>query len=344
MHSSSPLRSQIAAVTRLCVVMVAAALTGCHGVMSTLDPASHESGMIASTTWWLVGASTVIYAVVCAAMVAATSRHRDRSTSSVDLSAASERMIVWYGAIIPGAILVALFVLTLTAMHRYPATISRRAVTYHVTAHQWWWDVAWVDALSGRAMHSANEIHVPVGTPVRISLTTDDVIHTFWVPQLQGKIDLIPGDTNEIRFTALRAGVYRGQCAEFCGAQHAHMAFVVVAEPVDSFAQWMASEEAPAAEPYDSATRRAQQLVVSGPCGICHTIRGTTASGTIGPDLTHIGSRLTLAAGELPNNVGTMEAWITNAQSLKPGVAMPSMRLFTGDQLRAVAAYLEGLR
>jgi cytochrome c oxidase subunit 2 len=312
--------------------------------MSALDPASHESGMIASITWWLVGASAVIYAVVCAAMVAAISRHRDRSASSVDLSAPSERMIVWYGAIIPGVVLVALFVLTLTAMHRYPATISRRAVTYHVTAHQWWWDVSWIDASSGRAMHSANEIHVPVGAPVRIILTTDDVIHTFWVPQLQGKIDLIPGDTTEIRFTALHSGAYRGQCAEFCGVQHAHMAFVVVAEPADSFANWIASEEAPAAMPSDSARLVAQQLVVNGPCATCHTIRGTSASGAIGPDLTHIGSRRMLAAGELPNNIGTMEAWIANAQSLKPGVAMPSMRVFSGGQLRAVAAYLEGLR
>ncbi|HEY3933953.1 MAG TPA: cytochrome c oxidase subunit II [Gemmatimonadales bacterium] len=308
------------------------------------DPASHESAMITAITWKLIVVSAVIYAIVCMVLIRAAARHRDASATAVDLTPRPVIGVVWFGAIIPVVVLVALFLMTLTAMRRYPASDTASPVTYHVTAHQWWWDVAWIDPVPGRTFHTANEIHVAVGRPARIILTSDDVIHTFWVPQLQGKIDLIPGDTTEVRFTALQPGVYRGQCAEYCGAQHAHMALVVVAEPPAAFADWVATEADAAAEPRDSAALTGRRLVVTGPCAVCHTIRGTAAAGAIGPDLTHVGSRLTLAAGALPNNIGTMEAWITSAQSLKPGVAMPSLRLFSGDELRAVAAYLEGLR
>ncbi len=170
------------------------------------------------------------------------------------------------------------------------------------------------------------------------------MIHSFWVPELQGKLDLIPGDTNVLDLTAARAGMYRGQCAEFCGQQHAHMALTVVAEPRADYEQWVASQRAPAREPDDSLARLGQQLFVAGPCALCHTVRGTPALGGVGPDLTHMGSRLTIAAGTLPNTLGNLEGWIANAQSIKPGASMPSMTMYGGRELRALATYVSSLR
>lgn len=310
--------------------------------MSPMLPASRESSTINHVTWVLVIASTAVFVVVMIIMLVAALRHRHAS-DDVDLTPRSTHWIVYGGAVVPGVILTALFLLSLGAMRAFPSAASRHTITYRVIGRQWWWDVEYLAPDMSVQFHTANELHVPVGSTVRVIVLSGDVIHSFWVPQMQGKIDLIPGDTNEVRFTATRAGVYRGQCAEYCGLQHAHMALDVVAEDSVQWSQWIADQTRNAPTPADSFTAMGATLIATGACSKCHTIRGTAADGTVGPDLTHVGSRRTLAAGALPNNLATMEAWIASAQRLKPGAFMPSMSQFTGNQLRAMAAYLSGL-
>jgi len=188
----------------------------------------------------------------------------------------------------------------------------------------------------------ANELHLPVGRPVRIQLKSNDVIHSFWVPNLHGKMDLIPGRETVLWLQADRPGVYRGQCAEYCGLQHAHMAFVVEALPPEEFVAWVAQRQQPPAEPAGTAGRGQQAFFRHG-CAVCHTIRGTPADGQLGPDLTHVGGRMSLGAGILPNNVGTIAGWIAGAQHIKPANKMPSFNTFSGEELRAIAAWLASL-
>jgi cytochrome c oxidase subunit 2 len=190
---------------------------------------------------------------------------------------------------------------------------------------------------------TANEIHVPVGRPVLLKLTSSDVIHSFWVPSLTGKMDLVTGRENLLRIEAERPGVYRGQCAEYCGLQHAHMAILVVADPPEAFEAWRAGQVAAAAEPEDPLRKQGRDAFLSGPCVMCHAIRGTNAGGHVAPDLTHVGSRRTIAAGVLPRSRGSLAAWLVDPQGIKPGAHMPLMKLDPGEA-NAIAAYLDGLK
>jgi cytochrome c oxidase subunit 2 len=183
-----------------------------------------------------------------------------------------------------------------------------------------------------------------VGRPVEFLLTTADVIHSFWAPSLGGKLDMIPGRENRLVLEASRAGIYRGQCAEYCGGPHALMAFDVVAHEPAEFDRWLATQVRPAAAPADDTRRRGLEVFMQSGCAACHTIRGTEAAGLIGPDLTHVGSRLSLAAATLPNNPGALSAWVAHAQAIKPGVFMPSFEILSGPELTALSAYLEGLK
>lgn len=315
-----------------------------HSAMSTLGAGSREAARVTHLTWFLIIVAAVVYVIVIAAMMVAIVRRRDAGSDAVDLAPKSVRPVIIGGAVIPGAILLVLFIAGLGAMRAYPTPPGATPVRFTVIGHQWWWEATYGDSTSGKSFHTANEIHVPVGRQVEIVLTSADVIHSFWVPRLQGKIDVIPGDTNAIRFTATKPGTFRGQCAEYCGIQHANMAFAVVAEDPVAFQRWLDAQRQPAASPADSVVRFGEQLVVTGPCASCHTIGGTPAAGRTGPDLTHVASRAMLAAGTLDNNRATMEAWITNAQSLKPGALMPNLPQFTGRELLAMTAYLESLR
>lgn len=312
--------------------------------MTTLGAGSREAARVTNLTWFLIILSAVIYVIVIGVMIVAIRRRRADPAGDADLTPVGVRPVIIGGAVIPGLILVALFLAGLGAMRAYPTPAGTTPVRLTVTGHQWWWEVSFRDPASGQLVRSANEIHVPVGRQVEIALTSADVIHSFWVPRLQGKIDVIPGDTNVIRFTATKAGRYRGQCAEYCGMQHANMAFEVVADDDATFRRWLVAQEQPAASPSDSVTRLGQALVVGGPCAMCHTIRGTPAAGVIGPDLTHLGARATLAAGTLPNDRATLAGWVSNAPALKPGVRMPALPQFTGRQLLAITTYLESLQ
>ena len=219
----------------------------------------------------------------------------------------------------------------------------QNALHVRVTAHQWWWDLQYDDPEPSRLFNAANELHVPVGRPVILTLKSDDVIHSFWVPNLAGKKDLIPGRPAQLQFRADRAGIYRGQCAEFCGAQHARMAFLVVADEPAAYEAWAARQRQPATAPPDAQRQRGQQLFLAGTCVMCHNVSGTDATGRRAPDLTHVGSRQTLAAGTIANTPQQLEAWIRDPQSLKPGTNMPGHD-YSPEDMQALVAWLQGLQ
>jgi|KBSMisStandDraft_5_1062788.scaffolds.fasta_scaffold35702_3 cytochrome c oxidase subunit 2 len=218
-----------------------------------------------------------------------------------------------------------------------------QAINLRVTGHQWWWEIRYEGSPESQTFTTANELHVPVGRPVVIQLNSDDVIHSLWVPNLSGKKDLIPGRTATLSFRADRPGIYRGQCAEFCGYQHAFMAFEVIAEAPEHYEAWAEQQRREASEPSDPRGKRGKEVFLGSTCVMCHTIQGTDANAIRGPDLTHVGGRTTLASGTLPNTDEDMKRWIRNPQQLKPGVNMPTSSLAEAD-LDALVTYLRGLK
>jgi cytochrome c oxidase subunit 2 len=255
--------------------------------------------------------------------------------------ARERRLSMWVGAGTATTVVVLIGLLVVSI--RTGAAVERRGagaeVELEVIGHQWWWEVRYLGGL----VITANEIHIPTQRPVRIHLSSQDVIHSFWAPSLHGKTDLIPGKRNTIVIQADRPGVYRGQCAEFCGLAHAKMAFLVVAEDRAAFYAWLEAQRRPAAEPTSDAGRRGRDVFLRSPCTSCHAIRGTAASATNAPDLTHFGSRMGLAAGTVPNARGHVAGWIANPERVKPGAHMPPTTLEPED-LDALAAYLGELR
>jgi cytochrome c oxidase subunit II len=219
----------------------------------------------------------------------------------------------------------------------------KNAVHIRVTGHQWWWELQYDDADPSKVFTAANELHVPVGRPVILSLRSDDVIHSLWVPNIAGKKDLIPGRSAQLQFRADKPGVYRGQCAEFCGFQHAWMAFLVVADEPAQYEAWAARQREPAGPPADATLARGQQLFLSTTCVMCHNIGGTDASARKAPDLTHFGSRQHIAAGALRNGPAELASWIADPQKHKPGANMPG-HAFTNEDMGALVAYLESLK
>jgi cytochrome c oxidase subunit 2 len=245
-----------------------------------------------------------------------------------------------------GVTLLILFVLLFASVSTGRAIASlgaSRATVVKLTGHQWWWAVEYQSSDPSRRVTTANEIHIPSGRPVLIQLASADVIHSFWVPSLHGKRDLIPGHDGQLWIEADRPGVYRGFCAEFCGHQHAHMGLLVIADPPDLYAAWYEAQLQTPPPPATPLQQQGRQIVESAPCAICHNIQGTQASGRLGPDLTHLASRRTLAAATLPNTRGNLAGWILDPQTIKPGCQMPANSLTAGD-LQAMLDYLESLR
>ena len=220
-------------------------------------------------------------------------------------------------------------------------TDGNTAIRVEVNARQWWWEVRYSGP--GGEFELANELHLPAGRPVELELITQDVIHSFWVPSLAGKVDMIPGHRNRIVLKADEPGIHRGLCAEYCGGQHALMALTVIVEPEADFARWRARQGVDAAEPADEFLAQGRAAFMRGGCAECHTVRGSEARGDLGPDLTHVGSRRSLGAGVLHNHVGTMAGWIAGTQAIKPGSLMPDTRAFDGRELRAISAWLKSL-
>jgi cytochrome c oxidase subunit 2 len=319
---------------------------GLHDALHALGP---QAGHIVDL-WriFLLICTAVFIAVLVALFLAVRRAPRIHAPEPPDLSAVNvpEPRLGRPVTLAVAASVVLLFVLlaasvfTDRALARLPL---KQAINIEVTGHQWWWTVKYKNGPVSETFETANEIHVPVGQPVLIELKSDDVIHSLWVPSLAGKRDLIPGRTATIAFQADHPGIYRGQCAEFCGFQHAFMAFEVQAHAPAEFEQWRQAQLKPAAEPTDPQAQRGKQLFQSIQCAMCHAVQGTIAQAHKAPDLTHVASRRTIAAGALPNTPANLASWITDPHKHKPGVNMPANRMSSED-LAALVAYLGTLK
>lgn len=306
---------------------------------SVFAPAGPEAARLATLGSTMIVVATIVFVIVMAVMLVPIWRQRNAPRADGPPPPVNERAWILYaGTAVPALILAGIFILTLGA-YRASAPGGALPLTIKVIGHQWWWEVRYPD----QQITSADEIHLPVGRPVKILLESDDVIHSFWVPNLAGKTDVIPGQPNATWLQADAPGTWRGACAEYCGMQHAHMALSVVAQREGDFARWVENERATSAPPSDSAVLQGEHAFLSAQCVYCHTVRGTQAQGRVGPDLTHLASRLTLASGTLPNTRGNLAGWIENPDRLKPGTKMPAVQL-NGGQLEAIVTYLESLK
>ena len=300
---------------------------------SVLTPHSGPAHSIATLWWVMFAVSCVGFTIVAVLLLLGWIRRNRAALPFGGTERAATRLVIGLGIATPLVLLTALFVWSDVFVIRRtsaPAPGSTQ-LTVRVVGHQFWWQLGY----GNRSNLTANELHIPVRTRVDVVGTSADVIHSFWIPELNRKVDLIPGRTSRVLLYADRAGTYRGQCAEFCGDQHAHMELVVVAQPRQEFQRWLARIEQPAA--------RQLQLFAQKGCGNCHAIRGTSANGTVGPDLTHVASRDLLASGTIPNDRAHMRAWIQNPQKLKPGSKMPDLPL-SPRETDALVNYLESLK
>jgi cytochrome c oxidase subunit II len=332
-----------------------AAGVGGFDLQSVLDPAGPQSTHIAGIWWLFFWITAAVFALVLVVLFAAILRsiRKPSDDHPRPISPQTHRRLTWTvgGAIaattVTLLVLLGASVTTGRALESLPSGSAEpggnlRPLTIEIIGRQWWWEVRYLDPNPSLQITDANEIHLPIGRPVLIRGTSRDVIHSFWVPNLHGKRDLIPGYWTGVWLRADRPGVFRGQCAEFCGLQHAHMALQVVAEPPAAFAAWVAAQRRPPLPPATPQQARGRQVFELLQCALCHTVRGTGAGGRIGPDLTHLASRRTLAAGTLPNTRGHLAGWIADPQSIKPGNRMPPTQIAAGD-LHALLAYLESL-
>jgi cytochrome c oxidase subunit II len=336
---------QVVAVLPLLIVLGA----GC-GPVSMLDPRGPRSAAIADLWWRLFWIGLGVYLLVMLLLVLALVRQLRRRRAEEPeppvpvgrlAGLGSNGLVVTGGMLVPAIILALLLVFDLGTLGAIAEPPGPPAVTIDVVGHQYWWEVRYAN----EGVVTANEIHVPTGRPVLLRLTSADVIHSLWLPQLMGKMDLNPGATTTSWFQADQPGTYLGECAELCGLQHAHMRFQVVADSAADFTSWVQAQQQPATPPTDSDSASGAQTFARVGCISCHTIRYGAESGvggTIGPDLTHVGSRRTLAAGTLANSLGAMQGWIGNPQAVKPGNNMPVVPL-DADALRSLAVYLESL-
>lgn len=319
---------------------------GCTSEQSLLDPRGPVAEAIAELSITAIVIAAVVAVLVFGMLVYPVFRAWRGRDTPLSLPTRPVTFALIAGAVIPALIIGGIYLYSLGTLSASTTPPSPPVLRVEVTGHQWWWEIRYLTPDSTFLVETANEIHIPAGAPIRFDVRTADVIHSFWVPQLGRKIDLIPGRVNSIWLQADEPGVFRGQCAEFCGAQHAHMSLLVVAQPPAEFSAWLARQQQPAPEPppSDSLAARGKEVFLASPCTFCHTVRGTPAQGDVAPELTHFGSRRTLAAGTLKNSQGNLEAWIVDSQHLKPGNKMPSYNLFPGEELRALAAYLQSLK
>jgi cytochrome c oxidase subunit II len=326
---------------RLLPLLAVLVLAGCGGDQNTLHPASKQEHAI-STLWWvmLVGAS-IGFGLVAFLLLLGWLR-RNRVSLPFGLGErAGTGIVVVLGVVVPVLLLSLLFVWSdiYVIKHTEAPKASSTSLTVEVTGHQWFWEIRY----PGSGAVTANELHIPVNTRVNVVGTTADVVHSFWVPELNRKIDLIPGRRNRMLLDADRTGVFRGQCAEFCGLQHAHMALLVFVQTRSAFRAWLANMAKPAPAASTADARHGEQVFTTEACSGCHQIRGTSAKGQIGPDLTHLASRTTLAGASIPNTPSVLGDWIRDPQHFKPGNKMPSLEL-SGSELRALVAYLTRLK
>jgi cytochrome c oxidase subunit 2 len=327
------------------VVLALLILAGCSGWQSSLDPHSSQAGHLADLIWFFVVVCGLVWIAVVAALGYVLARRRPALDHHPEednpVRFRRKTMVVSALVALTVAILV-IFGLTSFYTTRGIAWAKPNILTVKVTAQQWWWQVEYQNKDASQILTTANEIHIPVGQPVTLELDAVDVIHSFWVPNLMGKQDMIPGRKNFITIQADHPGLYRGQCAEFCGLEHAKMAFLIFAEPQDKFEAWRRHGLEPAKTPGAPDRLRGMDIFVHRQCASCHTVNGTDAGGQTAPDLTHFGSRATIAAGLFHNTPQNLERWIADPQEVKPGTNMPEVPLSPTDRA-ALVAYLEGL-
>jgi cytochrome c oxidase subunit 2 len=316
-------------------------LGGC-GKQSILSARSPQAHNIMLLWWWMLGAATIVFVGALAMLVVAWFK---RGVPGLPLLGEredlSEGLVLIFGIAIPIVVLVGLFAVSDVYMvgQTSPPDPRSTAMTIDVIGHQWWWEVRY----PGTDAVTANEIHIPIDTRVNLVATTADVIHSFWVPALNRKIDMIPGRQNRILLYTTHPGVYRGQCSQYCGMQHANMAMYVFAQRPAAYRSWLQGMASPASSPTTASAQAGERLFMSSQCASCHTIAGTQAQGTVGPNLTHVASRTTLASATIPNTRAQLAAWILNPQAIKPGTRMPDLGLPRGE-VAQIVDYLETLR
>jgi cytochrome c oxidase subunit 2 len=316
-------------------------------VPSALNPHGVGAARIAELWWVMVGFGTAIFLLVIVLLFAALLRgRRGTNTTTPDSSGGDtgRRWPIFGGVVLPLVVIGIVFGYSIYTLAVIENPQSKPAVKIEIVGRRWWWEVKYPD----QGITTANEIHIPVGVPVQVQLQSADVIHSFWVPQLHGKMDLIPTRINNLTLQANQTGVYRGQCAEFCGLQHAHMGFMVVVQSKEDFNQWLNAQQQPAAALTDPAALQGQKVFMNAGCVFCHTVQGLNdkeidrSSIDLGPDLTHLASRLTIAGASLTENRGNLAGWVVDAQHVKPGSLMPEMYINSQD-LQNLLAYLETL-
>lgn len=314
------------------------ALTGCEGVQSALSPVGREALDIDPLFWTVTAISagvTLLVTVLVTLAIYGPARWRERL--------GGDWTIVGGGIVFPVVVLTGLLVYGFVVMQ---AGATRAGAAegpgITVTGKRWWWEVVY-ETPDGRRVVSANELRLPVGRATALRLESTDVIHSFWAPRIGGKLDMIPGRTNVLTVEPTEVSLSRGQCAEYCGGAHALMSFWVVAMPADDYDAWLEREAQPARAPADAAEQRGRDLFLANGCGACHAVRGTAAEGVVGPDLTHLGSRHSLAAATMPNTAEAIAAWIAGNQHIKPDNLMPDYGHLAPDEVDSIAAYLAGL-
>ena len=318
--------------------MLAVLLCGCGGAQSALAPAGPTAARLATLFWGLtLGALFIWLLVVALALYAAYFPHRGKQRTR------ARRLIVGGGVVFPSVVLTGVLSYSLALLPELLAPAPEGSLRVEVIGYQWWWEVRYLRA-GQQPVVLANEVRVPLGQPVEFELESRDVIHSFWIPALGGKMDMIPGRRTRLRLQADRAGVFRGACAEYCGTSHALMAFPVVALEPSEFAAWLRAQSANAHTPSAPNIERGGRLFLENGCGACHSVRGSEAAGRVGPDLSHVGGRLSLAAGTLSNGRSELARWLVETERLKPGVHMPSFGMLPASDIEALAAYLESLK
>jgi cytochrome c oxidase subunit 2 len=309
-----------------------------------MNSAGPQAGRIQSLGWYFFIVAGIVFLIVISVLAWAI-RVSTRRTAPMEDKDTERRVArnVGIATALTAVILLTSLVYSIWTGREVGSLPRKSAITIEVTGHQWWWELRYMDTTASRQVTGANEIHIPVGEPIQIIGKSSDVIHSLWIPNLHGKKDLVPGHTTSMWIQADSAGIYRGQCAEFCGLQHAKMALWVVAEPKDKYLQWYESQLASPSEPTDSLLASGKKVFLKSGCVMCHEIGGTMARSHVGPPLTHVGSQMTLAAGSIPNTKGYLAGWILDPQRIKPGARMPPNSIAPAD-LQALLAYLQSLK
>lgn len=307
-----------------------------------LSPAGPAAQAIAEVSWVLIIGATLLFAGTMALLVWALLRNKRQPGSEV-------RSTLWWlvggGLVLPVLVLTALFFYSLHRAPPWKAVPPADALVVSVTGRMWWWEISYRDPASGAVVTTANELRLPVGRPVYLGLSSVEVIHSLWIPELGGKMDMVPGRVNHLLLQASRAGVYRGQCAEFCGEAHARMALHAVAMEAGEFDAWLAGQVRPVMGSAPSPAMLAGRAVFEAQkCAVCHAVRGVAEGSKLGPDLTHVGSRLFIAAGTLKNGREEMKHWLTHVHEVKPGARMPSYARLDEGQVDALAQWLGSLK